>query len=334
MSTEILTTYDVDPQSVVVAGGPTTVYNAGATYGSHPAIVGGVIGGTLGTINSLWINARFKVTVGAGNTLTVSIKYGASLQVDLTFQAIAGVTNEALIVEAFLSALGSASVQVLHAYGAAGTAAANWNGFPNNRAGGTEDSASDQPLIITLTGNGTKEHVTVVKVGAPLALTPPEATRPLTMLYSIGPLVRFPHSLFKDIRVYAELRHNLDYMGPGVITFTRASTSTATWNDGASHAVAVNQPRFEYSGGASLGLLFNSGAGESLSFPSASGLGGANTLYWKENNVWRTTFGGANPNPFTAGVWTGNNSIHIADILQFGKVLNAAEHAIVSKIWA
>jgi hypothetical protein len=338
---EFLESYDVDSDSVLVSNttAETEVYN------TVDRIPGGIVGGTLEDGNCLWINARFKVSfVDTAAVLTIRLKYGTTpLVVDLTFQALAGtpLVDLALIVEGFLSALGSPSIQAFHAKGCVELAAADWGGIPNNRSGGIEDSDSDQDLIITAQWNNanaanavTKDHVTVVKIATPEEVTPPDPDQPLTMLYSVGKLSRLPHSLFKDVTFYAELTHSLDFMGVGSATFTRASTSTATWRDGAAHAVAANQPRFEYSGEVPRGLLFSTVAGEALNFPTTNNLSDAGILFYVLDGVVKKA--PSDTNPINGSGNLSGVGVHYRDLLKFrtGRVLSAQEIAAVTAILA
>jgi hypothetical protein len=71
---------------------------------------------------------------------------------------------------------------------------------------------------------------------------------------------------------------DLGFMTPGImtagITFTRASTATYTDASGAIQPAAINQPRWDYTGGSLRGLLIEEGR-TNLSFPSTNWLAGS-----------------------------------------------------------
>lgn len=131
-----------------------------------------------------------------------------------------------------------------------------------------------------------------------------------------------PAEIRTAIKFYAPLLHDLYYFGIDPVTFARGSGSTATWRDGASHSVAVNIPRFEYSAGTALGLGLVSG--ESLQYNALNNLDDSNTLIWFEDGTPKST--PTDTNPFdNAGLWTGSLSIHLAHIVKADRVLSSAE---------
>lgn len=133
-------------------------------------------------------------------------------------------------------------------------------------------------------------------------------------------------TLRKDLRAalkfYAPLVEDLKFFGIDPVTFTRAGASTAVWRDGASHAVAANIPRFEWSAGLARGLGLVSG--ESLGFSGQNNLDDANTLIWFEDGVPMSTPAASNPFDGT-GVWTGSLDIHLSHVAKFNRVLSNAE---------
>lgn len=144
--------------------------------------------------------------------------------------------------------------------------------------------------------------------------------------------VRDHKTLRDQVRFYAPLRASLRFAKCiGAAVFTRAGASTAVWADGAAHAVAANQPRFEWSGSRPLGIAM--GADETLSFPAANALDDPNTLCWIQDSQYRSTlthgniFNAAGQLQFAAGS-------HYCEIVKWKKVLTAAEDAIVKALMA
>ena len=129
-------------------------------------------------------------------------------------------------------------------------------------------------------------------------------------------------SLRKDVRFYAPLVDNLDFMGIDPVTFTRAGASTAIRRDGLVHAVAANVPRFQYSGETALGIAIT--AGETLQFSAQNGLDDSNTLIWFEDRVPKSTPTDANPFS-SSGIWTGNLNFHVSHVLKASRILANAE---------
>ena len=150
-----------------------------------------------------------------------------------------------------------------------------------------------------------------------------------TQIFTDSLLNRIIKPLRDSVIFYAPLEVSLDFMGIDPCTFTRAGTSTATWRDGTAHAVAVDEPRFEWSAGLPLGMLLTSATPtESLQFASANNLSDANTLFWIQEGVVKKTT--ADTNPFNgSGVWTGASGSHIRRVLKFNRVLTADELATI-----
>lgn len=391
-------------------------------------------GGELDDVNKFRLTLRGLATLSETDALlTFTFTYGAALQAVITFGTTSPPNpNAAFVCQALLSSLGGPSVQALHAEGMIAVPPADWVGTPAGYGAGTEDSASDQNLTVSImlsggtgssvgveydtnnVGDGefaatptlggsaeTGEYVLVCTAESPdsgtfSVTTPsgdplsdltvgsvysslhingtlqdgatdfqigdtiivavattsdvvpqyasleklsyieppdiPESDIPNTQIVTLYKINRLPHSLFKDVRFYAELTHNLSFMGIGTATFTRASTSTATWRDGAAHAVAVNEPRFEYSGDTAIGLRITT-ATETLTFPTANGLNGSGTMFWKEDGVVKRT--PTDTNPFnSSGTWIGSTNVNISHILQFdaSRTLTATEINVVVAI--
>ena len=153
-----------------------------------------------------------------------------------------------------------------------------------------------------------------------------------TQIFTDSLLNRITKPLRDSVIFYAPLEVSLDFMGIDPCTFARAGTSTAVWRDAASHTVAVNEPRFEWSAGLPLGMLLTSATPtESLTYATANNLSDANTLFWIQEGVVKKTT--ADTNPFNgSGVWTGASGSHIRRILKFNKVLSASELAYISEL--
>jgi len=333
MTREFVQMIDIRTGHTTVTGAETTVYLASDSAG----LPTGIPGGTLGSNNSLRLMTQATATLDIGAILTVTMKYGASVEASCTFQIDdTPVTNSPLMIEARLSADGGAGLQTAHISGAFGVPPENMIGVPVGYDTGTEASAGDIDLELTFTISGTGSatciYTTLEKMSFVEGAVIPEVTLPSTMILTVSKLNRFSHILFKDITFYGEFEHHLDFLGLGTATITRSGSANATWRDGAAHAVAANLPRFEYSGETSLGLLINSGVGgESLTITSANSLHDANTLLWLQNNVLKTT--PAITNPFNSGgAWIGTDNIHIKHVLKFNRVLTATELAIASNI--
>lgn len=135
-------------------------------------------------------------------------------------------------------------------------------------------------------------------------------------------LGKLSFSLRRDVRFYAPLIDNLDFMGIDPVTFSRASTSTALRRDGLVHNVAANVPRFQYTAETALGLAIT--AGETLQFSAQNGLDDSNTLIWFEDRAPKSTPTQANPFS-SAGIWTGVLNFHISHILKASRVLANSE---------
>lgn len=335
---ENLIVYDESSASVTVANTTTetTVYDVA----NH--IVEGIVGGTMGEDDTLWICSRYKVSfVNNSAQLSVNIYFGASAVVTITFRPLSGApyTDLGLAVEAYISNLGNVSVQVMHASGTMELAISDTGGVPNARAGSAEDTGSDQPLKVKTQWNNassgnsvTHDHTFVVVVGPPAEVVVTESDPPLTQVLSVALLNSLPSVLYKDVTFYGEFLHHLDFLGIGTAAITRASSQNATWRDGGSHSVAANLPRFEYTGETAKGLLINSGASETFTVDPLNDLDNASTLFWKEDGVTKNT--PTNTNPFdNSGVWIGTNNIHVSHVLKFNRTLTAVELTLVTALY-
>lgn len=341
MSTEYVEIIDNDGAEETVANTASRI----EIYRTSDRVTGGIIGGTLGLTNSLRITMAGTISVpSASGILAIELEYGTTpLLAGLEFGTVSGelpIISGGLVVEALLSAQGSETYQKLHMVGSMEIDANNQVGIPVTHAGGIEASAADQELVMyaqwDFANPGfsfTKEHVMVEKIGTPIEVSVSDPTPPATKIVSVSLLNRLPSSLFKDVTFYADLLHNLDHTGVGDPVFTRASTSTAVWRDGASHSVAVNEGRFSYNGDTARGLLLNTTT-EALTFSTANNLSDSNPLYWFESGTLKhTTSPSASSNPFGGGgSWTSATNIYIKHILKFGRTLTAAEDTLVQSI--
>lgn len=147
---------------------------------------------------------------------------------------------------------------------------------------------------------------------------------PTAYIFLNSKLNNLRYDLRKYVYVYLPFKYELDGLCYGEVTFARASTSTATYLDGASHTVAVNEPRFQYTGSTVSGLAINT-ATETLTVPTSNSIHDSNSLCWRENGVYKSTVRG-NTNPFnSSGVWVGNSGIHITEVVKYNKVITSAE---------
>ncbi len=156
----------------------------------------------------------------------------------------------------------------------------------------------------------------------------PVKGEPMLQVLTGTRLNRLRFAIRKDIVFYAPLTDSLDYHGIEPVTFTRSGASTATWRDGAAHAVGANRPRFEYSGETQLGILLETG--EVLSYPPEQKLDDAGIVFWVEQGVVKKS--PADANPFNAsGALQFTDGLHYRDIVKFksGRVLTTAEEAAV-----
>jgi len=146
---------------------------------------------------------------------------------------------------------------------------------------------------------------------------------PTAYIFINSKLNNLRYTLRKDAYFYAALEYELDFYGYGDVTFTRNSTSTATYADGVSHSVAINEPRFEYSGSTVMGLAINT-ATETLTFSTSNSLSDSNTICWRENGTFKSTT--TNTNPFNgSGVYIGTSGTHLTQVIKFNRVLTNAE---------
>jgi len=146
-------------------------------------------------------------------------------------------------------------------------------------------------------------------------------------------LNRLPRTIFRSIVFYAPLIGNLKLpIGRGDITFTRASTDSATYRDLQSHSVAVDEPRFNWQSAAiPLGIGFDSAKSESLSFAPSNNLDDLSTLVWFEDNVYKHTPTDSNPID-ASGNWVGNNA-DIKKLTKFNRTLATSEIQIVGNVF-
>ena len=143
--------------------------------------------------------------------------------------------------------------------------------------------------------------------------------------------VRDHKALRDQVRFYAPLRGSLRFSKCiGSPVFTRGSSSSAVWADGASHSVPANTPRFEWDGqGRQLGIAMT--AGENLTFPPANALHDGNTLCWIQDGEYRST--PSAPNIFnSSGALQFEANKHYCEIIKFKKLLHASEEAIVKAL--
>lgn len=158
----------------------------------------------------------------------------------------------------------------------------------------------------------------------------------VSQLLTVDPILqRIPVEIVRKIKFYAPLRESLDLWGVGSATFTRASSQSALWADGAFHTVGNNTPRFEYVNNVQRGLHLDittaPGLAEALSFSSLNNLHDGNTLFWVEEGTVKKAPGDTTPFS-SAGAWSGASGVHIKNVLKFDSLLSDAEATVVNSI--
>lgn len=155
----------------------------------------------------------------------------------------------------------------------------------------------------------------------------PDLDEPTSYIFISSRLNGLRYDLRKDAYVYLPLEHDLLGLCFGAVGFTRSSTSTAIWRDGAAHSVAVDEPRFEYSGDTVLGLKLSTG--ETLNVSTQNTLDDSNTLCWIQDGVYKSTKRGDSNIFNSSGTCTITSGAHIMHVTKFNKILTAAEDSEV-----
>jgi hypothetical protein len=294
-----------------------------------------ITGGSLDVQNRLRYQGQYEISFGGQDDFCTLYLYYAGLTVsncEVKNSAAGARANKGLLIEAELSADGSINSQfgTIHSY----------LGLPRSEDGSTPigfgslgvASGGDEDFEIRVQwdsgGNSiTHNHSTLELLSYVEDVPLDDLDDPTAYIFLNSRLNRLRYDLRKDAYFYAPLEYELDFYGYGEVTFVRGSTSTATYADGVSHAVAAHEPRFEYSGSTVLGLAINTGT-ETLTFATTNLLSDSNTICWLENGVFKST--PTNTNPFNgSGVWTGVNGSHITHIVKFNRVLTTSEKSEV-----
>lgn len=155
----------------------------------------------------------------------------------------------------------------------------------------------------------------------------PDLDEPTSYIFISSKLNGLRYDLRKDVITYLPLEHDLLGLCFGAVGFTRASTSTATWRDGGSHAVAVDEPRFEYSGDTVLGIKLSTG--ETLNVSTQNALHDSNTLAWVQDGVYKSTKRGDTNIFNSSGTCTITSGAHISQLVKFNRQITTAEDSEV-----
>lgn len=298
-------------------------------------------GGTLGTTNKLRWDMQGIVSFDTTNFVTIGLVYGGSTVATCvvgTGVTTSNLATKGLRVVAELSGDGSVSSQfgTIHSYlgvtrdqdasvpighGAAGVASGSAQNFTVNvkwSAGSTYNILTHSHSTLELLGYNEPALITEVDDDV------------IGIIYMGSKLNNLNYILRKSVYFYAPLENDLIFYGYGSCSFTRTSATTATWRDGATHAVAANKPRFEYSGDTYLGLAINT-ATETLSYSTSNVLNDSNTIIWLENAVVKSTL--THSNPFnSSGVYIGTSGVHIRQIVKLNKVATTAEVSLIGSV--
>lgn len=299
-----------------------------------------VPGGSLDTDNSLVWEMQGEIGFNGNDTLNLYMVYGG--ETVSACQVISGltttITGKALLVDARLSADDSVDSQNGFIRSFLGVPASQDSSVPLGYGSIGVGSNGDQLLEIwakwgSSSGNNTVTHdySSLELLGFSEVAALPDLDEPTAQILISSKLTKLNYTTRKKIKFYAPLEHELTLFGYGEATFTRASTSTATWRDGASHTIAANKPRFEYSGDNPQGMAINTGT-ETLSFDVRNDLSGlTNTVIWVQNGVFKST-----PTDSsiinTSGSYIGSSGVHISHLIGADQVLTAAEIAEIATL--
>jgi hypothetical protein len=291
-----------------------------------------VEGGTLNDDDSVLYEGQGYISFIGANSLTLEMEYGGSVVAECTVAVNSGGNTKALFIDARLSADGSVNSQNGFIRSTLGVPVGQDASIPIGFGSVGESSNGDQLFEIYATWNAaslsntvTIAYQTLEHIGFSENTSLPELEEPTACIFISSKLNKLRYNLRKDAYVYIPLEHDLAGLCYGAVTFTRGSTSTATWRDGVAHAVAANKGRFEYSGDDALGLAINTGT-ETLSLDSDNLLGDSNTLCWNRDGIFKSTPSTANPFS-TMSIYTGTSGVHISHITKFNRILTAAEIA-------
>ena len=315
---------DIQTADVTVANTTTetAIYTMGGT---------GIPGNTLGAQNTVDTEIQAKIGFsGSGQTAAIRAYLNGTLAAGCTISSFGTASNRGLIIRINLCGDGSSNAQFCSIEPILGYTGGVLDGSMGYGLL-TQNSGNDLSWVIKVqfsTANPsttiTASHVVTSALGIATVSTPDELDDASGLIYVDSLLNGLNYTIRNDAYFYAELYHDLDFFGYGAAAgFTRGSVVGATWRDGATHNVGSNDPRFEYSGDTPLGMLINKSI-ETLSFSTQNALHDSNTLCWIEDGVFKST--PTNTNIFNSGgVYTGNNNVHISQIVKFNRVLTANE---------
>jgi hypothetical protein len=313
----------------------------GNTASKLPLWTQTITGGDLGSDKRIEALGQGKFSKTTSGVLRLRLEYGTTILATAVIHVAATQTDVGFLAEAVLSAKGAgAQVGTINVF--VGTPTGDWGAqmLLIDDGAGLLDSNSTLDMKITAQFDNaaagdtiTMEHLVSTINGFTAEAEVPEQPVPNTAIFTMSKLNSLPIELLLELKFYAPLEHDLDFFGIGAATFTRASTSTAVWRDGVAHAVAINEPRFEYSGETPQGLAMSTSAPvETLTFPTANGLSDANTLIYVIDGVVKSTLDG-DPNIFTAGgAYNGGDDKHLLHVFKFKRALTPVENATVKNI--
>lgn len=288
-----------------------------------------ISGGSLLTSNKFRWQMQGEISFAGANTCTLSSVYGGETVSTCTVASNGAASNIGVVVNVEISGNNSVNSQYGTIHSLAGLAKSNDASTPTGLGSVGVGSGSNQlfELIVAWDSASASNSISHIHSAGELISyteeTPnPNLDEPTAYVFLSSRLNNLRYTLRKYVYFYAPLEHELTFYGYKSVTFTRAGASTATWRDGASHTVAANEPRFEYSGETVSGFAFTTG--EALTYDTDNSLDDSNTICWLFDGVYKSTARG-DTNPFNAsGSWTGGNG-HIMHIVKFNKVLTAAE---------
>lgn len=288
-------------------------------------------GGSLNVANKAKWEMSGKISFAGVATLTLRLYYNNTLVTTCSVTSAGAETSIGIVIYATLNGDGSIGSQfgTIQAFTDADvTSNVGWGASTQGSGGDLEFKVTAQWSGASSSNTITNHHSVLSVLGIATVAEAEELDEDATAIIFVdSKLNGLDYDLRNDCYFYAPLEHDLIFYGYGNVTFTRATASTATWRDGGSHDVAINEPRFEYSGETLLGLAINT-ATETLTYDTDNDLSGSGTLCWLQDNVFKST--PSTTNPFNgSGVYTGTSGVHISNICKFNRVLTAGEIGLV-----
>lgn len=297
-----------------------------------------VPGGILGTNNRLRLQmVGFADFASSTPTFIAQAQYGNSPAGQVTLQTLtAGVAGVAVSIEGYLSANNAATSQYAHLEATTGLTIANDNcilaGYDTsteNSNGALDYSVYGKWSAASASNNFTMQHATLELISFAQDPATPSLGEALGLIFSISKINDLHYTIRRYLSFFAPLEYDLEFVGiPGTYSvFSRAGfSSTAVWRDGGTHAVGIDEPRFEYNGSTLLGFAINTTT-ETLRYAPANNLSDTTnyTLAWLQDNAYKSTKRG-DATPFnSSGVYTGPSGVHIRQLTQIKKILTTAE---------